>query len=130
MSAVSVTVGGVGLAANNQEAGIVDRTTLSYMPRKKDTERFSVRLPARLAKGLREAADRRLHGDVNAAIADAVGDLVYREEVLARGRAEMEQYEEEYGAFTPEETAAAQAAIAELTGREAAELPDEGGEPK
>jgi hypothetical protein len=39
------------------------------MPRKKDTERFSVRLPACLAKGLREAADRHFHGDVNAAIA-------------------------------------------------------------
>jgi metal-responsive CopG/Arc/MetJ family transcriptional regulator len=86
------------------------------MPRNNPNTRFSVSLPADLAETLREAADRRFHGNISAAIADAVADWVRGEAVLARGIAAMEEYQAEHGEFTAEETAIARAEVAELMG--------------
>ncbi len=94
----------------------MNRATLYIMPRNNPNTRFSVSLPADLAAELRAAADRRFHGNISAAIADAVGDWVRGEQILARGVAAMREYQAEYGAFTPEETAIARAEVAELMG--------------
>jgi len=89
------------------------------MPRNNPNARFSVSLPADLAQALRVAADQRFHGNISAAIADAVGDWVRGEQVLARGIAAMDEYQAEYGAFTDEDRAIARAEVAELMGWDA-----------
>jgi hypothetical protein len=86
------------------------------MPRHNPNTRFSVSLPADLAEALRVAADQRFHGNISAAIADAVGDWVRGKRILARGIAAMEEYQAEYGAFTAEDRAIARAEVAELMG--------------
>lgn len=94
----------------------MNRATLYIMPRNNPNTRFSVSLPADLAAALRVAADQRFHGNISAAIADAVSDWVRGEQILARGIAAMEEYQAEYGAFTAEETALARAEVAALMG--------------
>jgi hypothetical protein len=102
-----------------EEGPDMNRATLYIMPRNHPNTRFSVSLPADLAESLRVAADQRFHGNISAAIADAVGDWVRGEQVLARGIAAMEEYQAEYGTFTAEETAIARADVAELMGWDA-----------
>jgi Arc/MetJ-type ribon-helix-helix transcriptional regulator len=89
------------------------------MPRNNPNTRFSVSLPADLARTLREAADRRFHGNISAAIADAISDWVSDEQILARGIAAMDEYQAEHGAFTEEDRAIARAEIAEMMGWDA-----------
>jgi predicted transcriptional regulator len=90
--------------------------TVYLMPRNNPNTRFSVSLPADLAQALREAADRQYHGNISAAIADAVAGWVRGEAVLVRGIAAMEEYQAEHGEFTAEETVIARAQVAELMG--------------
>jgi Arc/MetJ-type ribon-helix-helix transcriptional regulator len=89
------------------------------MPRNNPNERFSVSLPAGLAEALRDVANRRFHGNISAAMAEAIGSWTYREAIRTRGRAAMADYQAEHGEFTAEERAAARAEIAELMGQDA-----------
>jgi Arc/MetJ-type ribon-helix-helix transcriptional regulator len=90
----------------------MNRATVYSMPRHNPNERFSVSLPADLALALRGAADRRFHGNISAAIADAISDWLADEAIRARGLAAMDEYETEHGKFTEEELAAAEARVA------------------
>jgi Arc/MetJ-type ribon-helix-helix transcriptional regulator len=90
--------------------------TVYSMPRNNPNERFSVSLPADVADVLRDAANRRFHGNISAAITEAIRGWTAREAVRARGLAAMRDYQAEHGEFTAEERASARAEIAELMG--------------
>lgn len=93
--------------------------TVYSMPRNNPNERFSVSLPAELAEALRDVANRRFHGNISAAITEAIQGWTSREQIRARGRAAMSDYQAEHGEFTAGERAAARAELAELMGGEA-----------
>jgi Arc/MetJ-type ribon-helix-helix transcriptional regulator len=82
------------------------------MPRNNPNERFSVSLPPELAAVLRDEANRRFHGNISAALADAVGQWGRHAAIRARGIAAMDEYEAEHGKFTEEELAAARIRVA------------------
>jgi Arc/MetJ-type ribon-helix-helix transcriptional regulator len=92
--------------------------TVYSMPRNNPNERFSVSLPADLAQNLREVAQDRFHGNISAAITDAIADWTSRETIRARGLAAMREYQAEYGEFTAEDRVIARAEIAEMMGRD------------
>jgi Arc/MetJ-type ribon-helix-helix transcriptional regulator len=97
----------------------MNRVTVYSMPRNNPNERFSVSLPAELAEALRDVANRQFHGNISAAITEAIKGWTSREAIRARGLASMRDYQAEHGDFTAGERAAARAEIAEMMGWDA-----------
>lgn len=94
--------------------------TVDPMTRNEPEAKVSVSLPAELAERLRAEAERRLDGDVSAAVAEAVREWVSKEwespeEFRARALAALEGYDAEH-VYTEEEEAAARAWVADLKG--------------
>ncbi len=100
----------------------MNRVTVYSMPRNNPNERFSVSLPSELAEALRDVANRRFHGNVSAAITEAIKGWTSREAIRARGLSAMRDYQAEHGEFSAEERAAARAEVAELMGWDANHL--------
>ena len=95
--------------------------TVAGMTRNEPDVKLSVSLPGELAERLRTEAERRLGGDVSAAVAEALQEWLSKEwespeEFRARARAAMEGYDAEHGPWTEEEEAASRARVAELLG--------------
>jgi Arc/MetJ-type ribon-helix-helix transcriptional regulator len=90
------------------------------MTRNEPDAKLSVSLPAELAERLRTEAERRLGGDMSAAVAEALQDWLSKEwespeEFRARALAAMEGWDAEHP-ITEEEEAAARAWVADLKG--------------
>jgi LacI family transcriptional regulator len=90
--------------------------TLEHVSGTQPNQRFTFRLPAGLAEVIRNAADRRYHGNISAVITEAIEDWAADQKRRERGLRAMREYEAEYGEFTEEERTQARAEVAEMHG--------------